>query len=77
VKKKKHLFFFLGKHLEALCDLPLTHKYSFFSFYKVNEVKKEMQKKRDSESEECGEFLETGEKCEDSVVLMDREGMSQ
>lgn len=49
---------------------PATINISSFSFFKVNEVRKEMQK-----MEEGGELWKIGRtKCEDSVVLMDREG---
>lgn len=68
----EYIFLFLfGKTLGSIVwSLPLINIPSI-SFYKVNEVRKKMQKKM----EEGGEFLKIGRtQCEDSVVLMDREG---
>lgn len=66
------LLFLFGKTLGSIVwSLPLINIPSF-SFYKVNEVRKKMQKKK---KEEGGEFLKIGRtQCEDSVVLMGREG---
>lgn len=67
-----HISFSFWKNTWEHCVISPPHKYSFLLILQSERGEKEDAKKK---MEEGGEFLKIGRtQCEDSVVLMDREG---